>query len=97
MFIKTGALKNFTNLTGKHCCWSLFLRKLQATLLKRDSNAGVFLRNLRMFYKHLISQITSGGCLCFLEPFASLIFCSQILKSTSIFNEIFVVIYSKFV
>ena len=34
---------------GKHLCWSLFLIKLQAlglrpaTLLKRDSNTGVFL------------------------------------------------------
>ena len=41
---KTG-LKNFTNFTGKHLCWTLFLIKLQpfrpTTLLKRDSNTGV--------------------------------------------------------
>ena len=47
MFFKIGALKNFTNFTGKHPCWSLFLTKLQAlwpaTLLKRDSNTSVFL------------------------------------------------------
>ena len=39
--------KNFATLTRKHLCCSLFLIKLQAsrhvTLLKRDSNAGVFL------------------------------------------------------
>ena len=37
-------LKNFTNVTEKHLCWSLFFAKLQAfrpaTLLKRDSYTG---------------------------------------------------------
>ena len=45
--------KNFANFKGKHLYWSLFLKKLQAwesaALLKRDSNTGVFLRNLRNF------------------------------------------------
>ena len=35
------------NITGKHLCWSLFFNKVAglrpSTLLKRDSNAGVFL------------------------------------------------------
>ena len=39
--------KNSATFTGKRLCWSLFFMKLQAfrpsTLLKRDSNAGVFL------------------------------------------------------
>ena len=39
MFFKMGVLKNFTNFTRKHQCWSLILVKLQAlfaaTLLKR--------------------------------------------------------------
>ena len=30
MFLKTDFLKKFANFTGKHLCWSLFLRKLQA-------------------------------------------------------------------
>ena len=30
MFFKIGVRKNFTNFTGKHLCWSLFLIKLQA-------------------------------------------------------------------
>ena len=30
MFLKIGVLKNFTNLTGKQLCWSLFLIKSQA-------------------------------------------------------------------
>ena len=65
MFFKTG-LKNFANFTGKHLYWSLFLIKLEAlrpsTLLKRDSNTGVFLFNLRNFLKHLFLQYTSAGC-----------------------------------
>ena len=52
-FIKKAALKNFAIFTGKQLCWSLFLIKLQAfrlaTLLKRDSNTGVFLCILRSF------------------------------------------------
>ena len=51
--VKKGVLKNFANFTGKHLCWSLFLIKFQAfnpgTLLKRDSNTGVFLWSFRNF------------------------------------------------
>ena len=39
-------VKKFANFTGKHLCWSLFKKE---TLLKRDSNKGVFLWNLRNF------------------------------------------------
>ena len=31
-----GVLKNFTNFTGKHLCWSLFLMKLQATPILKN-------------------------------------------------------------
>ena len=43
--IKTAVLKNFAIFTWRHLCWSLFLIKLEASaaLLKKDSNAGVFL------------------------------------------------------
>ena len=47
MFWKRRVLKYFAIFTGKHLCWSLFLIKLHpwmaSTLLKRDSNTGVFL------------------------------------------------------
>ena len=47
VFYKKGALKNFTKSTGKHLCQSLFFNKVAvlrpATLLKKDSGAGVFL------------------------------------------------------
>ena len=49
-------LKNFAKFTGKHLCWSLFLINLQAkpaTLLKIDSNTGVFLWILRDFKERL--------------------------------------------
>ena len=57
MFFKICVLKNFTNFTEKHLCWSLILVKLQtwfaATLLKRDSNTFIFLWNLLNFSEHL--------------------------------------------
>ena len=51
MFFKMGVLENSTN-----------FRKLQASL-KRDSNTGVYLWNLRNFWEHLFLQNTFGGCL----------------------------------
>ena len=47
MLFKIGVLKIFANFTGKHLCSSFFLIKFQvlrpATLLKTDSDTGVFL------------------------------------------------------
>ena len=42
MFLKIDVLRNFASFTRKHLCWSLFLIKLQATLLK-----------IRSFTEHL--------------------------------------------
>ena len=43
MFFKKGVLKSFAIFTGKHLCWSLFFEDFRhATLLKRDSDTGVF-------------------------------------------------------
>ena len=46
MFFKIAVQKKFAIFRGKHLGWSLFLIKLQSfrpvTLLKRDSNTGVF-------------------------------------------------------
>ena len=53
IFFKIDVLKKFPSFTGTHLCWSFFLIKPQAlrpaTLLKRDSNTGVFLWNWRSF------------------------------------------------
>ena len=43
MFFKRCFLTNFEIFIGKHLYWILFLINLQATLLKRDSDTGVFL------------------------------------------------------
>ena len=48
MFCKKGVLKNFSNFTGKPVLESLLdkaagLQACTATLLKRDSNTGIFL------------------------------------------------------
>ena len=55
-FVKKGVLKNFANFAGKHLRWSLFLIKRQdvwlATLLKRDPNTGVFLREHLEIFKN---------------------------------------------
>ena len=37
MFLKIDVLRNFASFTRKHLCWSLFLIKLQAKLLKTCS------------------------------------------------------------
>ena len=51
MFFKIRVLRNFAIFTRKHLCWSLFLIQLQsrrtAPLVKRDSNRGIFLDNLK--------------------------------------------------
>ena len=66
MFFKIGLLKKFTNFTEKHLCWSLTLVNLQAwftaTLLKRDSDTGIFLWNLLNLWQHLFLHNTSSGC-----------------------------------
>ena len=49
---KKGALENFAKFTGKHLC-RVFLRKLKALYLKRDSNAAIFLWILKKFSKQL--------------------------------------------
>ena len=72
---KIGALENFSNFTGKHLSRSLFLIKLQAwrpaTLLKRDSDTGVFLWNLRNFYNTFFYRTLLCGCFWVLIDFAS--------------------------
>ena len=69
VFCKKSALKNFANFTGKHLCWGFFLIKLQAfrpgIFLKRDSNTGVFMENLKIFkntyFEDHLRTTTSGS------------------------------------
>ena len=64
--MKKAVLKNFAIFTGKYLCYNFFLIKLRAwrtgTLLKRDSNAGVFLRILRNSYEQLLWRTSVNGC-----------------------------------
>ena len=52
-FFKIDFLKNFAMISGKHLGWSFFLIKLQdfrrTTLLKGDSNLGVFVEYCEVF------------------------------------------------
>ena len=85
--LKKNALKKFAKFTGKHLCWSLFFRKVTgqkpATLLKKDSNTGVFLLILRNFQEHLFQRTYSGNYfakpLCTTDPEISGCFLIQIL------------------
>ena len=52
-------LKSFASFTGRHLCCSLYNKVL---LLKRDTNSGVFLWNLRNFYKHVFWTPSANGC-----------------------------------
>ena len=62
--IEKSVLKKFTTFSGKHLRWSHFLTKLLVwrllTLLKRESNSGVFLWILRHFKEDLF-WITSAN------------------------------------
>ena len=77
VFCKKDVVGNFEELTGKHLCQSLFLIKVAgfrpATLLNRDSDAGVFLSILRNFKEHLfyrtphVAASASGNSLSFFD------------------------------
>ena len=60
-FIKKAILQNFAIFTGKHLYWSLRSMRT-ATLLKRDSNTGIFLWILRNFLKHLFWRTSANYC-----------------------------------
>ena len=55
MFFKIGVLKNFTNFTEKHLCWSSYLIKI-------DSKTGVFFSQKSIFFnteKHCAKNVQS--------------------------------------
>ena len=51
MFFKIGVLKNFAIFLEKHFCWSLLLRKLQASRLKRRLQHRCFPKNIAKFLR----------------------------------------------
>ena len=67
VFCQKGVLKNFTKLTRKHLCWSLFFHRVAGlrpvTWFRKRLKDGRFPENFAKFLKHIFSQNTSGGCL----------------------------------
>ena len=68
VFCKKGALKNFSKLTGKHLCQSLFFNKVfnkglkPATLFKKETLAQVFFCEFYEIFIPSFLQNASGGC-----------------------------------
>ena len=58
IFLKIGILKSFANFTGKHLCWGLFLKNLQAEglqLRKKKSPIAVFCCEVCIILKNTLS------------------------------------------
>ena len=95
--VKKGVLKNFTNFTGKHLCWSQFLTTLQvfrpAALLK-DILTLMLTHILKNICKRLLlfvspqSTITNTGGKCGLEETSTKCNGSIFLNATILFNQI---------
>ena len=63
VFCKNAVLKTFALFTGKQVCGILFVEALRpATLLKRDSNASIFLWVLWNFLQYLFWRISANNC-----------------------------------
>ena len=66
--IEKAVLKKFETFSGKRLCWSHFLIKLHvwgpATLLKRESNKGVFLWILGHFKEDLLWRTSANDSFC---------------------------------
>ena len=69
-FIIKAVLKNFAIFTGKCLCWGLFLiENFKATLLKRDSNAGVYFEYCQIFKISCFEEhlLTAASIRCYLD------------------------------
>ena len=76
LFIKIGVLKSFSNFTGKHLCWSLFLKSLQAEglqiYLKSLQHMCFPVKFVKFLRTHFFTEhlrwlpLHFGGCVCIL-------------------------------
>ena len=57
MFFKIGPVINFAIFKGNHMCWSLFLIKLQATLLKKRLQHRYVPGNIAKFLRLLLISV----------------------------------------
>ena len=74
MFFKIGALKSFVNFTGKHLCWSLFLKNLLAKGLQFQTPAQVFFREVCKIFKNSFLYRTPPVGACSVPPVAASVF-----------------------
>ena len=91
MFFKIDVLKTFTNFTGKHQCWSLFLIKLQAYYRSSQRRCSVrkgVLRNFAKFTGKHLCQSLSFNKVVGLRP-------GTLLKK-SLWHRCFPVYFAKF-
>ena len=51
MFFKISVLKSYVNFTGKHLCWSLFLKKFLTNFIKKTLQHGRFPVKLAKFLR----------------------------------------------
>ena len=70
---RNGVLNNFSKLTGKHLCHSLFFRKkLQASASQKRDSAQVFSCGFCEVFKNTFLRTPLGDCFCHYqktEPF----------------------------
>ena len=60
MFFRIEVLNNFAHFTGKHLCWSLFLKL--ATLLKKTPTQVFFCEICKIFKNVFLLRNTLGSC-----------------------------------
>ena len=73
VFYKIGILKNFAKLTEKRRCRTLFLMKLQISIVqphwKKILQYRCFLMNFAWYLKPLLKPLRPGKCLCSTEKY----------------------------
>ena len=68
--IKKGVLRNFTKLTRRHLCWSLFLIKLQALTLLKKRLAVNFVKFLRIpFLQNTSGRLLLALTTCYFDSY----------------------------
>ena len=82
IFLKIGILKSFANFTGKHLCWSLFLKNLQAEGLqlheKRLQLRYFPLKFAKNTFSYRTPPVTASA-----SPVAASVFFNKVIKQLS--------------
>ena len=89
MFFEKGALKSFPVFTGKHLCWSLFFKSLQAEgmqLYLKKSPAQVFFCEVCEMFKNTFFYRTPP--VFGLPVAASVFFFKKVIKQLFVFRNL---------